>query len=257
MDSLETYQFAICRRNLSVALLILFILFLFRPVLVHFEHKDISMPDIPIISKENYKEPKVISGIDVSHYQGVINWQDINTDKFDFVFIKATQGQGYLNPKYQFNVDGAKKAKLLTGGYHFFDPTISAIKQAEFYLKKTKGNHKLLPVLDVEITGGLSKPKIIKRVKEWLDFVEKNTGCKPIIYSGYNYWQSYLAQAFADYPLWIAEYASEETLDKRDVNWTFWQKSNSGHIKGVKTSTDLNVFYSSSKGLGSELCKQT
>jgi lysozyme len=147
--------------------------------------------DIP----NNYQ----IHGIDVSHYQQTINWQDvksmeINNIKIGFSFIKATEGKNDVDAAFKRNWKEAKKAGLARGAYHFFNPYVGGKEQAQNFMRTvvlSKGD--LPPVLDVEQTGNVQKEVLQQRIKDWLSEVEKNCKYKPIIYTGATFYNQNLA----------------------------------------------------------------
>jgi lysozyme len=196
----------------------------------------ISMPD-------NY----AIHGIDVSHYQSMINWQDVKQMnyqgvKIGFSFIKATEGTDKVDENYLRNWYEARQLDIPVGAYHFFYAGISGKVQAENFMAiaNLEAND-LPPVLDIEEANETSTADIQQEIQEWLDLVEKNYHVKPIIYTNINFYDDYLEGKFDDYPLWIANYLKD---DKPDINrdWTFWQHSQTGHVNGIGGYVDFNVF---------------
>ncbi|MCW8875434.1 MAG: GH25 family lysozyme [Kangiellaceae bacterium] len=251
VDDESIYQMAICRRNLVLVLLVILVLVVVRPKLfgVQEENKKIEDKDFTSISKK-IKEPmssgEIVAasqtrGIDVSHYQGVIDWSQLSLEGLHFVFIKATQGLHFVDPTFSGNTKGAEQISLLSGAYHFFEPKQSPVEQAEFFLEVTSGLHQLPPVLDIEIAQGLDKKEIVSASKQWLEKVEAETGCRPIIYSSLDFWQTYLSDDLADYQLWVAEYQKGLKQPTGSESWIFWQETDSAHLAGIKSSVDLNL----------------
>ena len=185
-----------------------------------------------------------IHGIDISHHQGTIDWDDVKTMKvrnikIGFAFIKATEGTTITFRPNWFN---AKEKGLPRGAYHFFVASKSGKAQAQQFIKTVtiqKGD--LPPVLDVELINGTSKSDLQQRVKDWLSTVENYYHVKPIIYTNADFYENYLAGVFDDYPLWVAHYLVE---DKPRItrNWTIWQHSEKGHVNGIDAFVDFNVF---------------
>lgn len=189
-----------------------------------------------------------IHGIDVSRYQQTIDWEKVSKMRSDtlrlrFAFIKATDGQAWIDPQYRRNWYYAKKHGLVRGAYHFYRPGISAALQAENFLgivKLEKGD--LPPVLDVEINNGLSRIEIIKGVQTWLTIVESRTGVKPIIYSNASFYNDNLMGLFDKYPLWVAHYFAVERGPRVTLDWHFWQHSEKGRVNGIRGNVDFNVY---------------
>lgn len=190
-----------------------------------------------------------VHGIDVSKYQGNINWEkvkEMNTKKginIDFVFIKATRGAKTIDPKFYTNWKEADNHDIARGAYHYFSPGVSGAEQARNFIKtvKLKGTD-LPPVLDYEEKAS------IREVKIWLKIVEKHYGIKPIIYTGSSFYKDNLGKDFDRYTLWISHGPFEA---HRDLNipgpavsrkWSFWQFSDKAKIEGIKGDVDFNVF---------------
>lgn len=189
----------------------------------------------------------LIHGIDVSRHQSAIGWpavQEMEVDyiKIGFVFIKATEGFGRVDDQFRRNWNGAAKADIPRGAYHFFISSKSGKAQAENFMSTVKlqpGD--LPPVLDVEQTNGASIPDLQQRVADWLQAVEKKYNCRPIIYTNANFYERFLAGRFDDYPLWVAHYLVK---DKPRIgrSWSFWQHSETGRVNGIRNKVDFNVF---------------
>ncbi|MGC8857172.1 MAG: GH25 family lysozyme [Anaerolineae bacterium] len=199
-----------------------------------------------------------VPGIDVSYWDSEIDWSQVQSSGVRFAFIKATEGETYTDPTFATNWAGAKSVGILRGAYCFFHPNVDAIKQADLFIQTVKArndNGELPPVLDLEAHDQQSNAVIISKAKTWLDRVEQAFGKKPIIYSGYYFLKDHFSEASGeppawvkDYPLWIAQYPGTYTpgmqpaLPKGWLNWAFWQYSETGQVKGIKTNVDLNFF---------------
>ncbi|MDR1896228.1 MAG: glycoside hydrolase family 25 protein [Prevotellaceae bacterium] len=205
-----------------------------------------------------------LHGIDVSHYQGNLDWTQIenatggkkNEIKISFAFIKATEGRSITDRMFKENWDKIEKTNLIRGAYHYFIPTRSATEQAQNFIanvKLKKGD--LPPVLDVEVVGRYGSAKLKENMKIWLDIVEKHYGMKPIIYSYMDFYEMYLGNDsdFKQYPLWIAHYYKKKVKFKR--SWIFWQHNDKGIIPGIDKPMDFNVFNGDLDKLKA-LCKQ-
>lgn len=189
-----------------------------------------------------------VRGIDISHYQGTIDWAAVRRDGIDFAFIKATEGTTNVDEQFTTNWHGAKEAGLARGAYHFFRPTLDGKAQAQHFLahvKYTKGD--LPPVLDLEVTDDATAAAIRREALAWCTTVEAAWGVKPIIYTLPHYADSYLDSKLAAYPLWVVDldlwlWPSES---EGWPNWTFWQHSHHGSVSGIQGEVDLDVFYGS------------
>jgi lysozyme len=194
--------------------------------------------------------PVQAQGLDVSHFQGTVDWPQVAQAGYAFAFIKATDGITYADPMFPTNWAGAKAAGLLRGAYHFFEANDDPQQQAENFLKTVSlepGD--LPPVLDVEsssTSGEVPTATIVERIAAWLQAVEQATGCTPILYTNRTYWDSLATEQFGSYPLWLAEYGvTSPTLPVGWTSWSFWQYSESGEISGIATSVDLDLFQGS------------
>jgi lysozyme len=167
--------------------------------------------------------------------------QDKNL-KIGFVFIKATEGLNDVDNTFRRNWFKAKDAQLTRGAYHYFIASKSGKAQAENFIdnvKLQKGD--MPPVLDIERTFGVSQTDLQQRTKDWLVAIEKQYKVKPIIYTNVDFYESFLAGSFDDYPLWVAHYLVQ---DKPRVKrkWTFWQHNETGRVNGIDAYVDFNVF---------------
>ena len=188
-----------------------------------------------------------IHGIDVSHYQGRINWKEVvnmNTHGIGirFCFIKASEGISLTDDRFAGNWQNAKKAGISRGAFHYFTAGIDGALQAKKFLSIVpleKGD--LTPVVDIEEANGLSRNALVRSLSDWLRVVEQRCGKKPIIYTGANFYAQYLQGDFDDYPLWVAHYFAP--LGPRISRpWQFWQHSERGRVNGIANKVDFNVF---------------
>jgi lysozyme len=181
-----------------------------------------------------------VPGIDVSHFQGIINWDGVKTFGIQFAFIKATDGIGGTDPRLTQNMEGAAKVGIPFGLYHFFRPGQNPAEQATHFLSVDHTLAQLPPVLDLEL-GPLTVPD----VEAWLTAVEDSMSVIPIVYGS----PSFLSSHFEDwsgvktYPLWIAEYTERpKPVTGPWANWDFWQHSSTGAVSGISVPVDLNWF---------------
>lgn len=184
-----------------------------------------------------------IKGIDVSKWQGDIDWQAVADSGIKFAIIKATEGTSYVDPYFAANWEGAKAAGLLVSAYHMLWPSLLAEKQAAHFLA-TLGDRKAdLPlVLDAErpAVGNIGA-----FVEEMALAVEAADGRKPFIYTAQNYWNTHVgwAPGWADYPLWVADYdAASPAMPTGWDSYTIWQYSSTGRVAGISGNVDLNLF---------------
>lgn len=188
-----------------------------------------------------------IHGIDVSHHQSYISWQDVQLMKvrdvqLKFAVMKATEGLTKVDMQFKRNWKKSKEAGMIRGAYHFLLPNKSGKKQAQHFIKNVrlqKGD--LPPVLDIEEAYGTPRSVVRKQVRAWLQEVENQYGVKPIIYTYIDFYNFYLGNDFDDYPLWIAHYIQRKG-PRIGREWTFWQHSEKGRVNGIVSKVDFNVF---------------
>ena len=189
-----------------------------------------------------------VHGIDVSSYQGKINWQKVKAMNDDgvhisFAFIKATEGVLSMDPYFQRNWREAPKAGIICGAYHFFLPQKSGLWQARFFLQTVKVEKGDLPmVVDVEQLYKTSPAKMREQLLSFVNYIENKTGVKPIIYTNISFYQDYLSGYFDDYTLWIAHYYQPVLNVSSKTNWQFWQHSDKARINGINQKVDFNIF---------------
>ena len=188
-----------------------------------------------------------VHGIDISHYQGDIDWLELMQSRLtdypiEFVFMKATEGGDHGDDTFARNFSEAGKHGFIRGAYHFFSPKTDPLKQADFFIRTVKlAPGDLPPVLDVEVTGKKTKKDLQQNIKRWLDRVEAHYGVKPILYTSYKFKTRYLDDSiFNTYPYWIAHYYVDSV--KYEGKWHFWQHSDVGTVPGIDEDVDLNVF---------------
>jgi lysozyme len=188
-----------------------------------------------------------VHGIDVSRYQGFINWNQVAKMKdkdiqLKFAFIKATDGLSYTDIFFKINWYRCKQNGLKRGAYLYFHPSISGKKQALNFIKNVdlqKGD--FAPVVDFEEAENLTKDEILKQLSSCLITLKKKYKCTPIIYANANFYEMYLQDDFSEYPIWIAHYNRLSSPRIKD-DWQFWQHSCKGNVNGIKGDVDFNVF---------------
>ena len=186
-----------------------------------------------------------ITGLDVSRYQGKIDWKKVKKMKsgklgVGFVFAKSTEGLSLDDPHFERNRKQCKKHDIPFGAYHYFIPGADPVKQADFFVsrfKPEKGN--LPPVADIESAGGFGVKEVRDFLKIFLKRVETQTGTRPIIYTYHSFYRDYLSTGFEAYVFWIAHYGPGKPHDQP---WTFWQFSEQSTVSGIAQPVDLNVF---------------
>ena len=195
-----------------------------------------------------YPEGYEIHGIDISHYQGKIDWEQLKNAMIKgcpvrFVIIKSTEGSSRLDENFRENFNQARDFGFIRGVYHFWSNKSTAREQAYYFLDQvhlTDGD--LPPVLDIEHKPADKSGEDFQRdVLTWLHIVEDKYHVKPIIYTYYKFKEQYLsAPVFEDYPYWIAHYYVDKVQYKG--KWKFWQHTDVGKLPGIKGYVDFNIY---------------
>ena len=195
-----------------------------------------------------------VRGIDVSHYQGAVDWAAVAGAGMRFAFVKATEGVSVSDPAFGGNWDGARAAGLVRGAYHYLHPDESGAAQGEHFVSRVRIDASTLPpALDVEVTKGKSPAEVAAVVADWIGVVEKAFGTRPILYTAPDFWRDDVGADFRSYPLWLACYDSVPRMPPFWDAWTFWQFSQSGRVEGIGGAVDVNVF-SGTAGALAKLC---
>ncbi|MDX8478887.1 GH25 family lysozyme [Mesorhizobium sp. VK24D] len=190
-----------------------------------------------------------VHGVDVSRWQGNINWEKLRAQGANFAYIKATDGGDHVDPMFMRNWRGADAAGLKRGAYHFFYWCRTAGEQADWFIRNVpKVDGALPPVIDVEWNGDSSckrrpsREKVLEKMQVFMDKLERHYGQRPIIYTSPDFYRDNLRGAFPDYPFWLRAVAAHPTKVYPGRKWLFWQYSGSGLSHGVTGRIDLNVF---------------
>ncbi len=182
-----------------------------------------------------------LAGIDVSHFQGEVDWGAVAAAGVRFAFIKATEGLDDVDPRFAQNWQGSRAAGLLRGAYHFLHPNLDARQQAAHFLSVvTLDDDALPPALDVEVTNGVAPATLAACIETWLGTVEAALGCKPVVYTDPSFWRDNVGADLGGYPLWLACYAPQPEVPASWQAWTFWQHSQSGTVDGIAGPVDLD-----------------
>ncbi|MER8782260.1 muramidase [Mesorhizobium sp. M1006] len=195
-----------------------------------------------------------VHGVDVSRWQGNVNWGKLRAQGANFAYIKATDGGDHLDPMFTRNWRSADAAGLKRGAYHFFYWCRTAGEQADWFIRNVpRVEGALPPVIDVEWNGESSckrrpsRQKVLEKMQVFMDKLERHYGQRPIIYTAPDFYRDNLRGAFPDYPFWLRAVAAHPSKVYPDRKWLFWQYSGSGLSHGVRGRIDLNVFHGDEK----------
>ncbi len=210
----------------------------------------------PVTTPTPTPTPSYLEGIDVSKWQGAIDWNQVAGAGKKFAMIRASAGSLTTDEWYTTNRAGANAARIPMGAYHYANPDSApndALNEANFFLSlATPVRGDLVPALDVEVTNGLSVPDMQAWVRTWLERVTAVTGVRPMIYTSPNFWENAMGDttwfaANGYRTLWVAHWTSEPAPlvpaeNWSGIGWTFWQYTSSGSVPGISGRVDLNRY---------------
>ncbi len=188
-----------------------------------------------------------VRGIDISSWQGSINWDAVAASGVRFAQIRVSDGY-YRDTYFRSNWDNAGRVGIIRGAYQFFEPGEDPIAQADLVIAAVGrlGPGDMPVMCDVEAPSpGVSPGTYTARLHAWTDRIEAGTGRRPIFYTGRYYWDPYVASSdFNSYPLWHAQYTSAScpNINDRWRDWAFWQYTSSGSVPGIGGRVDLDIF---------------
>jgi lysozyme len=193
-----------------------------------------------------------VHGVDISRWQGEIDWARLRSQGANFAYIKATDGGDHLDPMFKKNWRRAKEAGLKRGAYHFFYWCRTAGEQADWFIRNVPRDPSALPpVIDVEYNGEssckrrVSRAKVLEKMQVFMDKLERHYGQRPVIYTAPDFYRDNLDGAFPNHPFWLRSVAAHPSKVYPGRKWLFWQYSGSGLSHGVEGRVDLNVFHGS------------
>ncbi|MFT3839921.1 MAG: GH25 family lysozyme [Myxococcaceae bacterium] len=195
--------------------------------------------------------PTVLRGIDVSSYQGNIDWAQVAASGIKFAYTKATENLGYQDAYFNHNWSGMKANGVARGAYHFFHPNVSGKQQADYYLNfvGTLSAGDLPPMLDWEISSGASAATAAANAQEFIDEIAAKTGRQTIIYTSPGIWSGFgISTNFSANPLFVAHYlfctggTCCPTMPSGWSSWVMWQYADNGSVPGISGNVDLDIF---------------
>ncbi|CAN7597748.1 GH25 family lysozyme [Pararhizobium sp. LjRoot235] len=193
-----------------------------------------------------------VHGVDISRWQGEIDWARLRMQGANFAYIKATDGGDHLDPMFKKNWRRAKEAGLNRGAYHFFYWCRTAGEQADWFIRNVPRDPGALPpVIDVEYNGEssckrrVSRAKVLEKMQVFMDKLERHYGQRPVIYTAPDFYRDNLRGEFPNHPFWLRSVAAHPSKVYPGRKWLFWQYSGSGLSHGVEGRIDLNVFHGS------------
>jgi lysozyme len=192
-------------------------------------------------------------GIDVSHWQGTINWNSVDNAGIRFGFCKATEGTSYVDPQCSRNLSEMKRLGIYRGVYHFGQPNVSASAQAQHFVNTARSANGgtlsglLQLCLDIEVTDGIGPAGVWSWIQSFIANIKTLTPRPGIIYTSPSYWTSRVGNPNNNLncPLWIAHWGvSSPTVPQAwsGVGWAFWQYTSTGSVPGISGNVDRDWF---------------
>lgn len=192
-----------------------------------------------------------IKGIDVSKFQGAIDWSTVRAAGVSFAYIKATEGGDRVDDRFAENWSGAAIAGVPRGAYHFFYFCRTGAEQAAWFIRNVPVDPNALPVvLDMEwnhLSPSCKRrppvEEVHREMRTFLRIIEKHYGKRPMIYSSVDFHRDRLVGAFNGHHFWLRSVAGHPSL-KYDLSrsYSFWQHTATGRVAGVVGNVDQNVF---------------
>ena len=191
-----------------------------------------------------------VHGIDISKYQGAIDWRSVKRSGVAFAFIKATEGGDRVDDRFDTYWKQAGAAGIHRGAYHFYYFCRPAIEQARWFIRNVpKERGALPPVLDMEwnhtsptCTHRPEPAKVRSEMKIFLNALERHYGKRPVIYTTPDFYEQNIAGHFRGETFWLRTVKAHPRVAYPGRDWAFWQYTGTGVVPGVSGNTDINVF---------------
>jgi lysozyme len=190
----------------------------------------------------------VVKGVDVSHYDGTIDWAAAHGAGIAFAFMKATESTGFADPQFAANWKNAGANGVIRGAYHFFRASADATAQADYFVQQAgvPAAGDLPLTIDLETLDGVAAATVASDALTFLARVEAKSGRKPIVYTSSSFLTSIGSPAgFGAYTLWVANWqvSCPKLPSPPWSDWTFWQDSATATVNGIPaTAVDGDQF---------------
>lgn len=205
-----------------------------------------------------------VHGIDVSRYQGDIDWRKVGRSGVAFAFIKATEGADFTDPMFAANWRGAARAGVPRGAYHFYYLCRPAAEQARWFIAQVpRSRGALPPVLDIEWnyqsrTCRLrpDPERVRAEIRAFQSIVGAHYGQRPILYTSVDFWRDNELWKLGGEEFWLRSVAGHPRDIYRGQSWSFWQYTGTGIVPGISGKADLNAFAGSEAAWASWLARR-
>lgn len=196
--------------------------------------------DVAVVHVPNRR----VAGIDVSHYQGRINWQEVaRSGDVAYVYLKATEGANLVDNTYRTNLAGCRREGLKVGAYHFYIPSVSPQQQFQNFKNCVNaGEMDLIPIVDIERRGRESLASFQSNLKTFINLVERHYGVRPILYCSRDFYNKYLSGPFTSYKYMVARYAPDVPQLCDNVAFVMWQYSATSRVQGIRGNVDRSCL---------------
>jgi len=197
-------------------------------------------------------EDYAVHGIDISRWQGDVDWNAVRNDGISFAWLKATEGGDHMDPRFLDNWHGAKAAGLPRGAYHFYYFCRPVEEQIAWVQENIPVDPEALPlVLDMEWNAHSKtcqerpdREKVLRDMNAFLDAMENHYGKRPVIYSSVDFHRDRLVDALHKEQFWLRSVAAyPNRVYKNREDWYFWQYTAEGKVDGIQGEVDRNVFF--------------
>ena len=188
----------------------------------------------------------IFQGIDVSVYQGEINYAAVKAAGIQIVYIKSSEGSSLVDPYFEQNYINAKANGLYIGVYHYVRArTIEQARiEAQFFVSLLSGKSiDCMPAMDFETFGDLTKYEINQIGLTFLNTVKSLSGKDPVVYSNTYTARTIFSGEVTNYPLWVAQYEVNYPTENRNWdNWVGWQYTSRGIVNGINVYVDRDQY---------------
>ncbi|MGL3605096.1 glycoside hydrolase family 25 protein [Rhizobium sp. G187] len=196
-----------------------------------------------------------VHGIDLSKWNGDVDWTSVRKSGVSFAFMKATEGGDRLDARFHEYWRGARAAGVHYAPYHFFYFCTPADIQADWFIANVPKDAVMLPpVLDAE-WNPTSKtcrfrpepPVVRQEMQRFMDRIEAHYGKRPLIYTTVDFHRENLEGHFQNHLFWVRAVSQHPSEIYPARNWAFWQYTSTGVVPGIDVPTDINVFSGTQK----------
>ncbi|TMV82615.1 glycoside hydrolase [Thioclava sp. BHET1] len=191
-----------------------------------------------------------IHGIDISRYQGAIDWRQVAASGVKFALVKATEGGDYADPSFEDNMREARWAGIAVGAYHFYYFCTSPEDQAKWFIQNVPRHEgDLPPILDIEWNHNSRTCRrrpdaetVRRDITIFSNLIQRHYGQRPVIYTAPDLWRDADLAQMQGQDFWLRSVAGHPALVYPDAHWTFWQYTGTGAVRGINADVDLNAF---------------